>query len=170
MDEGIVPPVSSSPEALSNGDYFTLLEMFTWTRWLHICGAIFFKPNKIQFSDIAVSVSESAVLAREFLVSLLAEFYLQLTTISWLSVRTVQRSSNPSLTASDDDNRAGSLLSSILSAFSSLLEFFSGSGAAQEDSGWSSAPEPSVVMITKAEERVRWGEMSFWLGINKYFS
>ena len=158
MDEGIVPPVSSSPEALSNGDYFTLLEMFTWTRWLHICGAIFFKPNKIQFSDIAVSVSESAVLAREFLDSFLAEFYLQLTTISWLSVRTVQRT-NKSLSPSDDDNRAGSLLSSILSVFSSLLELFSSTGPAyQADSDWSSVPEPSVV-ITRAEERVRWADI-----------
>ena len=102
-----------------------------------------------------MSVSESAVLTREFMISFLTEFYLQLTTISWLSVRTVQRSSKSSLTPSDDDTRAESLLSSILSAFSSLLELFSGSGAAQEDSGWSSVPEPSVVMITKAEERVR---------------
>ena len=101
-----------------------------------------------------MSVSESAVLAREFLVSFLAEFYLQLTTISWLSVRTVQRT-NKSLSPSDEDNRAGSLFSSILSVFSSLLELFSSTGPAyQADSDWSSVPEPSVV-ITRAEERVR---------------
>ena len=117
----------------------------------------FWKQTKSNFSDIAVSVSESAVLAREFLVSFLAEFYLQLTTISWLSVRTVQRT-NKSLSPSDEDNRAGSLLSSILSVFSSLLELFSSTGPAyQADSDWSSAPEPSVV-ITRAEERVRWAD------------
>ena len=108
---------------------------------------------KILFSDIALSVSESAVLTREFMISFLTEFYLQLTTISWLSVRTVQRSSKSSMTTSDDDNRAGSLLS--ITAFSTLLELFSGPGSAQEESGWSSAPESNVVIITKAEERVR---------------
>ena len=155
MDEVIVPPVSSSPETLPDGDYFTLLEMFTWTRWL--VEQYFYNRTKSNFSDIAVSVSESAVLAREFLVSFLAEFYLQLTTISWLSVRTVQRT-NKSLSPSDEDNRAGSLLSSILSVFSSLLELFSSTGPAyQADSDWSSAPEPSVV-ITRAEERVRWAD------------
>ena len=102
-----------------------------------------------------MSVSESVVLTREFMISFLTEFYLQLTTISWLSVRTVQRSSKSTMTPSDDDNRAGSLLSSILNAFSSLLELFSGPGSAQEESGWSSAPESNVVIITKAEERVR---------------
>ena len=102
-----------------------------------------------------MSVSESVVLTKEFMISFLTEFYFQLTTISWLSVRTVQRSSKSSMTPSDDDNRAGSLLSSILSAFSSLLELFSGPGSAQEESGWSSAPESNVVIITKAEERVR---------------
>ena len=37
-------------------------------------------------SDVAVSVTESAEQARTFLTLLLAELYLQLTTISWLSV------------------------------------------------------------------------------------
>ena len=37
-------------------------------------------------SDVAVSVAESAEQARTFLLLLLAEIHLQLTTISWLSV------------------------------------------------------------------------------------
>ena len=108
--------------------------------------------------DIAVSVSESVVITRDFMTNFLTEFYLQLTTISWLSVRTVQRSSKSPLSHSEDDRAggSGSFLTIICSVFSSILETFSGSDAASLDSGWPVA-EPEVVMVTRAEERVRSG-------------
>ena len=55
-------------------NYFSLIDVYTCT------------------VDIIVSVCDFAVSTKQFFIDLWIEFYIQLTTISWLSVRNVQRS------------------------------------------------------------------------------
>ena len=85
MDEATAAP-SLSTEAGTEDGYFSLLDMFVWTRWVDTGHLLLSTLDLSLCSDVAVSVAESAEQARTFLTLLLAEIHLQLTTISWLSV------------------------------------------------------------------------------------
>ena len=100
--------------------------------------------------DISVSVVESAVLTKEFIITFLTEFYLQLTTISWLSVRTVQRQSKSSQDDSSSAPSSSEYLSGLFSTISSLVPSNVESVGRQDD--WR---DVDVDIISRAEERVR---------------
>ena len=100
--------------------------------------------------DISVSVVDSAVLTKEFIITFLTEFYLQLTTISWLSVRTVQRQSKSIQDDSFSAPSSSEYLSGLFSTISSLVTSNVESVGRQDD--WR---DVDVDIISRAEERVR---------------
>ena len=135
-------------------NYFSLLDVFTCTRYS------FNDSNEIILNtiirDIALSVGESFVLTKQFILDFITEFYIQLTTISWLSVRSVQRQ-NKSPTLSEDTSSSSSSSSSsdVLSGlFGSISSILSSESAGVVDD-WS---DVDVEMMSRAEERVRLAE------------
>ena len=115
-------------------NYFTLIDVFTCTK------------------DIIVSVSDFAVSTRQFFIDLWIEFYLQLTTISWLSVKNVQKSTKtayqePTVGGDNDHIKIG-----LLDNFPSIGSVFSFPTFKDHD-------EVEILtdsdLLTKAEERVR---------------
>ena len=101
-------------------NYFSLIDVYTCTK------------------DIIVSVCDFAVSTRQFFIDLWVEFYLQLTTISWLSVRNAE---------SHDDHKILGLLES-LQKIGSMFSFPS----YEEDKV---AILTDGVLLTKSEETVR---------------
>ena len=99
-----------------------------------------------------MSVMESAVLTKEFILTFLTEFYLQLTTISWLSVRTVQRQSKSS--QDETPSSSSELWSGFISTLSSLVSSNVESSAGRQDD-WH---DVDVDIVSRAEERVRLAE------------
>ena len=115
-------------------NYFTLIDIFTCTK------------------DIIVSVNDFAVSTRQFFIDLWIEFYLQLTTISWLSVKNVQKSTKaayqePKAGSDDDHKKFG------------LLENFPNIGSVFSFPTFKDHDEVEILtdsdLLTKAEERVR---------------
>ena len=114
-------------------NYFSLIDVYTCTK------------------DIIVSVCDFAVSTRQFFIDLWVEFYLQLTTISWLSVRNIQKTVKPvrqeAKAESHDDHKMFGLLEKLPN-IGSLFSFPS----YEED-------EVAILtdgdLLTKAEERVR---------------
>ena len=105
------------------------------------------------FSDISISVVESAVLTKLFIIQFLTEFYEQLTTISWLSVRSVQRSSKyPTTPEQTEDSRS---YFNIIGGLYDYISSSSGSFVSVGDDPWI---DPEVVSVSKAEERVKLAE------------
>ena len=114
-------------------NYFTLIDVFTCTK------------------DIIVSVCDFAVSTRQFFIDLWIEFYIQLTTISWLSVRNVQKSTKPIHKEQEYENHGDQKVLGLLENLPDLGSFFS----------FPSNKEDEVEILTnidilsKAEERVR---------------
>ena len=96
-------------------------------------------------------------MTKQFILDFITEFYIQLTTISWLSVRSVQRQ-NKSPTLSEDTSSSSSSSSSssdVLSGlFGSISSILSSESAGVVDD-WS---DVDVEMISRAEEIVRLAE------------
>ena len=107
------------------------------------------------FSDISISVVESAVLTKLFIIQFLAEFYEQLTTISWLSVRSVQRSSKSSTTPAPEQTEDSKSYFNIIGGLYDYISSSSGSFVSVGDDPWI---DPEVVSVSKAEERVKLAE------------
>ena len=101
------------------------------------------------FSDISISVVESAFLTKLFILQFLTEFYDQLTSISWLSVRSVQRSSRSSSTPEQIEEGRGYF--NIIGGFYDYLS----SSIISGDDAWT---DPEVVTVSKAEERIKLAE------------
>ena len=103
------------------------------------------------FSDISISVVESAFLTKLFILQFLTEFYDQLTSISWLSVRSVQRSSRSSSTPEQIEEGRGYF--NIIGGFYDYLS--SSSNIISGDDAWT---DPEIVTVSKAEERIKLAE------------
>ena len=134
-------------------NYFSLLDVFTCTRYsFNVSNEIIL--NTI-IRDIALSVGESFVLTKQFILDFITEFYIQLTTISWLSVRSVQRQNKSPTISSEDTSSSSSSSSDVLSGlFGSISSILSSESAGVVDD-WS---DVDVEMMTRAEERVRLAE------------
>ena len=142
-------------EATGGGDddenYFSLLDVFTCTRYsFNVSNEIIL--NTI-IRDIALSVGESFVLTKQFILDFITEFYIQLTTISWLSVRSVQRQ-NKSPTLSEDTSSSSSSSDVLSGLFGSISSILSSESAGVVDD-WT---DVDVEMMSRAEERVRLAE------------
>ena len=142
-------------EVTGGGDddenYFSLLDVFTCTRYsFNVSNEIIL--NTI-IRDIALSVGESFVLTKQFILDFITEFYIQLTTISWLSVRSVQRQ-NKSPTLSEDTSSSSSSSDVLSGLFGSISSILSSESAGVVDD-WS---DVDVEMMSRAEERVRLAE------------
>ena len=128
----------------------------SWT-CLHALGKILSQIGRsktiLHFSDISISVVESAVLAKLFIIQFLSEFYEQLTTISWLSVRSVQRSSKSSTTTEQEED--GRSYFNIIGGLYDYISSSSSSFVSVSDDSWT---DPEVVKVSKAEERVKIAE------------
>ena len=114
------------------------------------------KDNELEimfnFSDISISVVESAVQTKLFILQFLTEFYDQLTSISWLSVRSVQRSSKSSSNTEQIEEGRGYF--NIIEGFYDYLSS-SSSSIISGDDAWT---DPEVVTVSKAEERIKLAE------------
>ena len=95
---------------------------------------------------------ESAVLTKLFILQFLTEFYDQLTSISWLSVRSVQRSSKSSSNIEQIEEGRGYF--NIIGGFFDYLHS-SSSSIISADDAWT---DPEVVTVSKAEERIKLAE------------
>merc|ERR1712241_1052968 len=95
--------------------------------------------------DIFISICESARFTENFFRELLVEFYVQLTTISWLSVRSVQRSSQ---SAQPRENK----IESSLNIFDFLPSWSDFKLPMTPDS---SSVSPDYQTQSRAEERIR---------------
>ena len=84
---------------------------------------------------------ESAVLTKVLIIQFLAEFYDQLTSISWLSVRSVQRSSRSSSTPEQIEEGRGYF--NIIGGFYDYLS--SSSNIINGDDAWT---DPEVVTVS----------------------
>ena len=132
-------------------NYFSLLDVFTCTRYsFNVSNEIIL--NTI-IRDIALSVGESFVLTKQFILDFITEFYIQLTTISWLSVRSVQRQ-NKSPTISEDTSSSSSSSDVLSGLFGSISSILSSESAGVVDD-WT---DVDVEMMSRAEERVRLAE------------
>ena len=112
------------------------------------------KDNELKimfnFSDISISVVESAVQTKLFILQFLTEFYDQLTSISWLSVRSVQRSSKSSSNIEQIEEGRGYF--NIIGGF---YDYLSSSNIISGDDTWT---DTEVVTVSKAEERIKLAE------------
>ena len=117
----------------NDDNYFTLIDVFTCTK------------------DIIVSVCDFIVATRQFFIDLWFEFYLQLTTISWLSVRNVKKAAktvtHESLPTNDGDKSLFGMFENIPD-IESIFSF-----SAKKDDEVEILTESDL--LTKAEERVR---------------
>ena len=118
-------------------NYFTLLDMFTGIK------------------DIVISILEFCIQTKQFFLDLWLEFYLQLTTISWLTVRNVQRTAKPLKTALVDETVDKGNLFSLLDNLPDIANVFS-FGSNEDDKNVPLIVETEAV--SKAEERVRLAE------------
>ena len=114
-------------------NYFTLIDVFTCTK------------------DIIVSVCDFVLATRQFFIDLWIEFYLQLTTISWLSVRNVKKSTKA---VHQEPKQQGDDKNTLFGMFGNLPEIgdvFSFSSNKDDEVEILSESD----LLTKAEERVR---------------
>ena len=114
-------------------NYFTLIDVFTCTK------------------DIIVSVCDFVLATRQFFIDLWIEFYLQLTTISWLSVRNVKKSTKA---VHQEPKQPGNGDNSLFGMFGNLPEIGNVfSFSSNKDDEVEILTESDL--LTKAEERVR---------------
>lgn len=117
-------------------NYFSLIDIYTCTM------------------DIIVSVCDFAVATKQFFIDLWIEFYVQLTTISWLSVRNVQRSNKTIFPIRKAESSSETIedfkIFGLFDQIRSLGSMFSMGG---EDEEIEMLTERDL--LTKAEERVR---------------